>query len=50
LAAALNELVGDPDRAAAMGTAGRERAVGEFGWKAIAEQTVALYEACGRSS
>lgn len=50
LGAALNELVGDPDRAAAMGTAGRERAVGEFGWKAIAEQTVALYEACGRSS
>src|SRR3954468_22237 len=50
LAAALNEVVGSPDRAAAMGTAGRERAVGEFGWKAIAERTVALYEACGRSS
>src|SRR5207245_1488809 len=49
LAAALNEVVGSPDRAAAMGTAGRERAVGEFGWKAIAERTVALYEACGRS-
>ena len=29
----MNELVGHPDRAAAMGTAGRERAVGEFGWK-----------------
>jgi starch synthase len=50
LAASLNEVVGSPDRATAMGTAGRERAVGEFGWKAIAEQTVALYEACGRSS
>ncbi|RSM40543.1 glycogen synthase [Amycolatopsis balhimycina DSM 5908] len=50
LAAALNEVVGSPDRAAAMGGAGRERAVGEFGWKAIAERTVALYEACGRSS
>ncbi|WP_410632369.1 glycogen synthase [Amycolatopsis sp. cmx-4-83] len=50
LAAALNEVVGAPDRAAAMGTAGRERAVGEFGWRAIAERTVALYEACGRSS
>ncbi|MET8998241.1 glycogen synthase [Amycolatopsis sp. Hca4] len=49
LAAALNEVVGAGDRAAAMGTAGRERAVGEFGWKAIAERTVALYEACGRS-
>ncbi|MFJ7214569.1 glycogen synthase [Amycolatopsis sp. NPDC098790] len=50
LAAALNEVVGSPDRAADMGNAGRERAVGEFGWKAIAERTVALYEACGRSS
>ncbi|UOX91881.1 glycogen synthase [Amycolatopsis sp. FBCC-B4732] len=50
LAAALNEVVGAPDRAVAMGTAGRERAVGEFGWRAIAERTVALYEACGRSS
>jgi starch synthase len=50
LAAALNEVAGSPDRAAAMGTAGRERAVGEFGWKAIAERTVALYKACGRPS
>jgi alpha-maltose-1-phosphate synthase len=43
LAAALNALVGDPGRAAAMGRAGRERAVAEFGWQAVAEQTVALY-------
>jgi starch synthase len=50
LAAALNEVAGSPDRAVAMGTAGRERAVGEFGWRAIAERTVALYKACGRPS
>ncbi len=43
LAAALNALVGDPGRAAAMGHAGRERAVAEFGWRAVAAQTVALY-------
>jgi alpha-maltose-1-phosphate synthase len=43
LAAALNTLLRDPDRAAAMGQAGRKRAVAEFGWPAIAAQTVALY-------
>jgi len=43
LAAALNALTRDPDRAAAMGHAGRKRAVAEFGWPAIAAQTVALY-------
>ncbi|HTX27673.1 MAG TPA: glycogen synthase [Streptosporangiaceae bacterium] len=44
LAAALNALLRDPDRARAMGQAGRKRAVAEFGWPAIASQTVALYE------
>jgi alpha-maltose-1-phosphate synthase len=44
LAAALNALITDPDRAEAMGRAGRKRAVSEFGWAAIAAQTVALYE------
>jgi starch synthase len=44
LAVALNALVDDPDRAAAMGRAGRERAVAEFGWQAVAVQTVALYK------
>jgi alpha-maltose-1-phosphate synthase len=44
LAAALNALVGDASRAAAMGRAGRERAVTEFGWHAVAAQTVALYQ------
>lgn len=42
-AAALNEVVGDPDRAAAMGRAGRRRAIESFGWDAIAEQTLAVY-------
>jgi starch synthase len=43
LGAALNTLIQDPDRAAAMGQAGRKRAVAEFGWPAIAAQTAALY-------
>jgi starch synthase len=50
LADRINELVDDPDRASAMGAAGRERAVGEFGWAAIAARTVGIYEACWRSS
>jgi len=37
------EPLGIPDRAAAMGQAGRKRAVAEFGWTAIAAQTAALY-------
>jgi len=44
LAAATNTLIGDPARAAAMGQAGRQRAVTEYGWHAIAERTVRLYE------
>ena len=43
LADGLNMLVRDPDRAAVMGQAGRERAVAEFSWDAIAAQTAALY-------
>jgi starch synthase len=43
LAAGINELVRDPGRAAEMGRAGRRRAVGQFAWPAIAEQTSALY-------
>jgi starch synthase len=39
----LNALVRDPSRAAAMGRAGRERAVAHFAWPAIAEQTSAVY-------
>ncbi len=44
LAAAVNELIGDPARAAAMGQAGRERAVAEFGWDVAARRTVEIYE------
>jgi alpha-maltose-1-phosphate synthase len=43
LATALDTLIRDPERAAAMGQAGRKRAVAEFGWSAIAAQTAALY-------
>jgi len=43
LAAALNTLLADPGLAAAMGQAGRKRAVAEFGWPAIAAQTADLY-------
>ena len=43
LAARAAELLADPDRAAAMGAAGRERVLAEFGWPAIAQQTVQVY-------
>lgn len=43
LADAVNTLLGDPERAKAMGAAGRERAVTEFSWASVAEQTVAVY-------
>ena len=45
---AVNDLAQDPARARAMGEAGRARAVSDFGWGAIAEQTVAVYEAALR--
>ncbi|WP_189309499.1 glycogen synthase [Streptomyces brasiliensis] len=44
LARALDSVLGDPVRAHLMGEAGRERAVGEFGWDAVARRTVRLYE------
>jgi starch synthase len=43
LAAAINDLVGDPQRATAWGRKGRQRAVAEFSWSGIAERTVQLY-------
>jgi starch synthase len=43
MAERVNELLADPDRAAAMGRAGRERAVREFDWSAVAAQTSQLY-------
>nr|WP_152893983.1 glycogen synthase [Streptomyces adustus] len=44
LARALDSVLGDPATARRMGEAGRERAVGEFGWDAVARRTVRLYE------
>jgi starch synthase len=44
LARALDTVIGDPETARRMGEAGRERAVGEFGWDAVARRTVRLYE------
>ena len=45
LAARIAELLDQPARAAAMGAAGRERVLAEFGWPAIAQQTVGVYNA-----
>ncbi|MEU0912434.1 glycogen synthase [Streptomyces althioticus] len=44
LTRALDAVLGDPDTARAMGEAGRERAVTEFGWDAVARRTAGLYE------
>lgn len=43
LAAVLTEVVSDPERARAYGTAGRARAAEDFSWQAIADATRALY-------
>jgi starch synthase len=43
IAERVNELLADPSRAAAMGRAGRARALEEFDWSAIAAQTSDLY-------
>ena len=43
LARAVNDLAADPARARAMGVAGRERAVADFSWDAIADQTIEVY-------
>jgi starch synthase len=44
LAERVNGLLAEPERAAALGRAGRLRAIEHFGWPAIAARTVALYE------
>jgi alpha-maltose-1-phosphate synthase len=43
LAESINALTRDPERAKAMGAAGRERAATKFDWTKIAEQTAELY-------
>jgi alpha-maltose-1-phosphate synthase len=40
----VNRLMTDPELAAKMGRAGRRRAIEHFGWPAIAEETVAIYD------
>jgi alpha-maltose-1-phosphate synthase len=45
LAAAVNALVADPDRARQFGLAGRQRCIDEFSWAQIAEQTLEIYRA-----
>ena len=44
LAQRIDQLLSDPTLAGRMGRAGRERAVKDFGWPAIARQTVDLYD------
>jgi len=44
-ASALTTVVTDPERAARMGRAGRERAIAAFSWQTIAERTKAIYDA-----
>jgi alpha-maltose-1-phosphate synthase len=43
LAAAITTVLEDPDRAAEMGRAGRRRAVEQFSWASIADQTMEVY-------
>jgi starch synthase len=50
LAAAINELLADRERAAVYGKAGRRRAVEHFSWSQIARQTMAVYEGVLRRS
>ncbi|MER7165101.1 glycogen synthase [Micromonospora sp. NPDC000207] len=47
LAAAVNELLSDPARTAALGKAGRRRAVDHFSWDTIATRTLDLYRTLG---
>ncbi|AKK05552.1 glycogen synthase (ADP-glucose) [Corynebacterium mustelae] len=43
LAAAVNQMVADRERAKKFGVAGRDRAVSDFSWDTIAQQTVDVY-------
>ena len=45
LAAALTAMVADPDAARAKGARGKERATEHFSWGAIADRTLAVYDA-----
>jgi starch synthase len=50
LATAVNRVIADPTSATAMGVAGRERAIAEFSWDSIAEQTMKIYESVTESA
>ena len=43
LAERISQLMSDPDKLVQYGKAGRKRAVEDFGWDAIADQTETLY-------
>jgi alpha-maltose-1-phosphate synthase len=43
LAAALTEVLADPERADRMGRAGRQRAIDHFSWDSIADRTLEVY-------
>jgi starch synthase len=43
IAECVNTLLRDPDRARALGRAGRQRVIERFAWPAIAEETASLY-------
>jgi starch synthase len=45
LADTLDIMINDPQRTRAMGAAGRARAVADFSWSTIAEQTITVYSA-----
>jgi alpha-maltose-1-phosphate synthase len=49
LAEALNALLTNPRRAAALGRVGRQHAVSHFGWAAIASRTAELYSSVAES-
>jgi starch synthase len=44
LAARINELMTDPEKARRFGDTGRKRVEAKFAWSAIADQTIALYQ------
>jgi starch synthase len=37
------EMMSEPEKLRAMGSAGRQRAIDEFGWEAVAQTTISLY-------
>ena len=48
LAAAVNDLIGNPNLAQKMGQSGRRRVIEEFSWSAVAAKTVSLYSKWAR--